>query len=161
LRDQKILALTDLTTADSAFPEGWDMPLGWSKPSWGNWSLRDVWVIDVRRVPLLAPGYCYGKRIMYVDKHFYRESWTDLYDANMKLWKVFSLERSGRLVGGVMSSLIGTVAGQMWDIQNDHSTMFFTAAGPGRDIVINDEVPRQYDSIPRYSDPGGLMEIMR
>ncbi len=73
LRDQKILALTDLTTADSALPGAWDMPLGWSRPSWGNWSLRDEWVIDVRRIPLLKPGYCYGKRIMYVDKRFYHE----------------------------------------------------------------------------------------
>jgi len=90
LRDQKILSLNDLTTADSAFPGGWDMPLGWPKPPWGNWSLRDEWVIDVRRIPSLTPGYCYGKRIMYVDKYFYHESWTDLYDADMKLWKVLS-----------------------------------------------------------------------
>ena len=89
LRDQRILGLTDLTTADFDFPDGWDMPLGWSMP-WGNWSLRDVWVIDVRRIPMLRPGYCYGKRVMYVDKHFYHELWTDLYDPNMKLWRMWS-----------------------------------------------------------------------
>ena len=88
LRDQQILGLTDLTTNDSIFPQNWDMPLGWPKPSWGPWSLRDVWVIDVRRIPLLTLGYCYGKRIMYVDKKFAHELWSDLYDVNMKLWKV-------------------------------------------------------------------------
>ncbi len=79
----------------------------------------------------------------------------------MKLWKVFSLEVSTRLVNGVMSSIVSTVAGQMWDLQNDHSTIFFTAAGPGRDIVVNQEVPTQYQSISRYSSPSGLTEIMR
>jgi hypothetical protein len=49
----------------------------------------------------------------------------------------------------------------MWDVQNDHSTIFFTAAGPGRDVMVNDEVPKQYLDIPRYSTPGGLMEIMQ
>jgi hypothetical protein len=63
------------------------MPPGWSKPSWESWSLRDVWVIDVRRIKLLTPGYCYGKRIMYVDKKFAHELWADLYDMNMKLCK--------------------------------------------------------------------------
>ncbi|MGH7931745.1 MAG: DUF1329 domain-containing protein, partial [Candidatus Binataceae bacterium] len=50
LGQRKILALTDLTNADGVFPGNYDMPLGWSKPSWGPWSLRDVDIIDARRV---------------------------------------------------------------------------------------------------------------
>jgi len=161
LRDQRILGLTDLTTADFDFPDGWDMPLGWSMPPWGNWSVRDAWVIDVRRIPQLAPGYCYGKRIMYVDKHFYHELWTDLYDAKLNLWRMLSVAVSNRLVKGVMSSVFCSMAMQMWDLRSDHSTIAFTAAGRGRDVRINDEVPRQYLDIRRFSEPGGLMEIMQ
>jgi len=161
LRDQQILGLTDLTTNDSRFPENWDMPLGWPKPSWGPWSLRDVWVIDVRRIPLLKPGYCYGKRIMYVDKKFAHELWSDLYDANMKLWKVFTIEASSKVINGVGTSILTTLAGQMWDVQNNHSTIFFTAAGSGRDVMVNDEVPKQYLDITRYSTPTGMMMIMQ
>jgi hypothetical protein len=161
LRDQRILGLTDLTTADFDFPEGWDMPLGWSMPPWGNWSLRDVWVIDVRRIPMLRPGYCYGKRVMYVDKHFYHELWTDLYDPNMKLWRMLSVAVSNRLVNGVMSSVMCSMAMQMWDLQRNHSTIAFTAAGRGRDLRVNDEVPRQYQDLRHYSEPRGLMEIMQ
>ena len=161
VRDQKILGLGDLTTADSRFPQDWSMPLGWSKPAWGPWSLRDVWVIDVRRIPQMSMGYCYGKRVMYVDKYFYHEIWSELYDINMKLWKVFALQARSRLVNGVMSSIVTSIAGEMWDLQNDHATYFFTAAEAGRDIVVNDDVPKQYLNIPKYSTPGGMMQIMQ
>jgi hypothetical protein len=103
LRDQRILALTELTTADGMFPENWDMPLGWAKPSCGSWTVRDVWVMDVRRVPMLAPSYCYGKRVIYIDKQIVKGVWDDLYDHNMKLWKVLSNElgmRLSRAAGG-------------------------------------------------------------
>jgi hypothetical protein len=161
LRDQKILAITDLTTADGSYPANYDMPLGWAKPLWGAWSLRDMYVIDVRRIPQEAPGYCYGKRIMYVDKYFLHELWTDIYDANMELWKVLSVEGAPKMINGVPSSIIATLNVSMWDLQNDHETLFFTAEGPGRDIVIDEAVPQQYDDIRRYSTPSGLMQIMQ
>jgi Protein of unknown function (DUF1329) len=161
LRDQKILALTNITTADGSFPKEYDMPLGWAKPSWGTWSLRDVWVIDVRRIPSEAQGYCYGKRIMYVDKFFLHELWTDLYDSNMKLWKVFLVGGAPKKVSGRLSSVIGSLVEQMWDVQNDHATFAFTADGQGRDIVINEAVPREYLNYTKYCTPAGLMQLMR
>jgi hypothetical protein len=92
-----------LTTADGIYPANYDRPLGWARPSWGAWSLRDMYVIDVRRIPQEAPGYRYGKRIMYVDKHFLHELWTDIYDANMELWKVLSVQAAPKMVNGVPS----------------------------------------------------------
>jgi hypothetical protein len=32
---------------------------------------RDVYVLSVSKLPAFARGYCYGKRIVYVDKHYY------------------------------------------------------------------------------------------
>ena len=49
----------------------------------------------------------------------------------------------------------------MWDLQNDHATYGWRADRDGRDPVIDNEVPKQYESIPRYSSPSGLMEILR
>jgi hypothetical protein len=46
-------------------------------------------------------------------------------------------------------------------MQNDHVTYTFTADGAGRDIVINDAVPKEYDDIAKYSTPAGLMQIMQ
>ena len=107
-----------VSTADGSFPKEYDMPLGWAKPSWGTWSLRDVWVIDVRRIPSEAQGYCYGKRIMYVDKFFLHELWTDLYDSNMKLWKVLQLGAAPKVINGVETSVIGSFWAGMGDLQN-------------------------------------------
>ena len=161
LRDQKILALSDLTTAPGKFPENWYMPLGWPKPSWGPWSVHDVSVIDVRRIPLYAPGYCYGKRIMYVDKQLAKDWWEDLYDINMKLWKVLSWETGYRFSPGANGEVPARFANLMLNLQNDHETFGGSAGRDGRDLLIDDEVPKQYEDIPRYSSPAGLSLIMR
>ena len=92
LSSRRVLAQMDIGSAGAAFPADYDMPLGWSKPSWGKWELRDSYVLDIRK--LKAAGYCYGKRIVYVDKQFYRPLWQDLYDPKMQLWKVCCYSRS-------------------------------------------------------------------
>jgi Protein of unknown function (DUF1329) len=161
LRDQKILAMTDLTNADGVYPGNYDMPLGWARPSWGPWSLRDTYLIDVRRIPSEAGGYCYAKRMMWVDKYFLHEIWSDLYDSNMKLWKIMSVAGAPKKVHGELSSVVGTLGVDMWDLQNDHATIAFTADGQGRDIVIDEAVPEQYENISKYCTPAGLMQIMQ
>ncbi|MGH7837619.1 MAG: DUF1329 domain-containing protein, partial [Candidatus Binataceae bacterium] len=67
LGEKRILAMMDIGSAGSSFPASYDMPLGWPKPAWGKWEVRDVDVLDLRKLPDKAAGYCYGKRIMYVD----------------------------------------------------------------------------------------------
>ena len=62
------------------------MPLGWSKPSWGKWELRDSYIIDIRKLPAKAAGYCYGKRIFPASiNQFYGPLWQDLYNPDMRL----------------------------------------------------------------------------
>jgi len=161
LRDQKVLALANLTTAAGAFPQNYAMPLGFARPSWGDWSVRDTYVIDVRRISQEAAGYCYGKRILYVDKAFFHEQWMELYDAQMRLWKIGAVEFRARIVPNVGVATLSSLALQFWDMQNDHATFTFTADGAGRDIVINEAVPTEYNNITKYSTPSGLMQIMR
>jgi hypothetical protein len=38
---------------------------------------------------------------MYVDKKFAHELWLDLYEANTKLWKMFTIEASSKLINSV------------------------------------------------------------
>jgi len=161
VRDQKVIALANLTTAAGGFPQNYDMPLGFARPSWGEWSVRDTYVLDVRRIPEQASGYCYGKRIMYVDKNFFHEQWMELYDAQMRLWKIGLVEFRARVMPNVGVATLSSLALQFWDMQNDHVTYTFTADGAGRDIVINDAVPKEYDDIAKYSTPAGLMQIMQ
>jgi len=39
----------------------------------------------------------------------------------------------------------------IWDLQNRHATIMFTADGPGRDMVVDEEAPKPYDNISKYS----------
>ncbi len=162
LRDQKILALSDYNMKAGAFPAEYYMPLGWPKPSWGQWELRDTYVIDVRRLPSQAQGYCYGKRVMYVDKETFAPLWEDLYDVQGKFWKIMMQCPRARMVPGLgIQTVTGSSVSAIWDLQNRHAARFVDPTNDGRDVLMNQQVPVAYQSIERYGGPTGLNEIMR
>jgi hypothetical protein len=45
--ESSILTLMDFTIPPGRFPDNYDMPLGWPKPSWGKWQVRSVYVVAV------------------------------------------------------------------------------------------------------------------
>ena len=53
LGEKKILALL-VSDMPGGYPDAYEMPLGWLKPSWGKWQLRDVYVIGVSTLPRYA-----------------------------------------------------------------------------------------------------------
>ena len=165
LGTRKILANSDLTRMTGKFPAEYDMPLGWAKPSWGGWQVRPSHVLDVRRIPGLRSGYCYGSKIMYVDAQFLQQMFEEIYDANLKLWKILAIQRTPDVLfqGEGLTPLGGGVSEQFWDVQNDHASHIFTANPDGMTdgLRLNSRVPARYDDIHKYSTPGGLMSIMR
>jgi Protein of unknown function (DUF1329) len=165
LGSRKILAITDLTDADGIYPGEYDGQLGWSKPSWGPWSLRKVYVIDVRRVPSLRQGYCYGSRVMYIDQQFMHPLWEEIYDSNLKLWKIVRIHLHPAAVdaGESMIPLSGSLIETYWDVQNDHKSDVFTANPDGKTdgLTYNATVPVEYNNIVKYSTAAGLMQIMK
>jgi hypothetical protein len=162
LGERRILALMDVGTAGANFPADYDMPLGWPKPSWGKWEVRDVYVLDVRKLPSKTAGYCYGKRIMYIDRQFYGALWQDLYDSKLKLWKMALLQPIVINVPGIgPQNSTGAQYSHYWDVQNRHATFSGPNDGHGFDVLINDEVPKEYQDIGRYTTPGGLSAVMR
>jgi hypothetical protein len=160
--EKKILSQMDVGIAGANFPGDYDMPLGWPKPTWGKWELRDVYVLDVRKIPSKAGGYCYGKRIMYIDKQFYGALWMDLYDATMQPWK-FALLQPIVLkipqIGPQNSS--GAQYSHYWDVQNNHASCSGPNDSHGYDILINEQAPAGWDDVEKYSTPGGLNQVMR
>ncbi|HJU11077.1 MAG TPA: DUF1329 domain-containing protein [Candidatus Binataceae bacterium] len=162
LGTRKILALAnDYANITGDFPKNWDMPLGLSKPSWGSYELRTSDIIDVRRVPSEIAGYCYGSRIMYVDRAYTYGDWIDIYDDNMQLWKMFG---GGAhvvdvpLVGRVVTN---SVVSSAWDVQNDHASYFSSIDTSGHEAYFNQTAPQEYQNLQRYSTPAGLMQILR
>jgi len=165
LGTRKILAMTELTNADGVWPGNYDMPMGWSKPSWGPWSLREVDVIDVRRVPSESAGYCYGSKIMYIDHQFYHQLWEEIYDANLKLWKVvhIGLHPAEIIPGEGLTPLDGSSIESYWDLQNDHASHVFSANPDGKTdgFTFNGNAPPGYNNVTKYSTPSGLSQIIR
>ncbi len=162
LGERKLLALVDDYTMDTGkFPDDWDMPLGFPKPSWGKWQIRPDNIIDVRRVPSESAGYCYGSRIMYVDSHFHYATWIDIYDANLALWKMFWLGPRANTVPGVGHVTTNSTAASVWDVQNEHMTFLSTVDEHGIGPKFNSDAPPEYHDYTRYSSPSGLMQIMR
>jgi hypothetical protein len=90
---KKVLIVAHLTSAyvdESARygkPTSYYWPLLFPKPVVGAWELRTIAVLDVRRTPAHASGYCYGSRMAFIDKETWQPDWMDLYDPDLKLWK--------------------------------------------------------------------------
>jgi hypothetical protein len=161
LGEKKILSMMGYTMPQEGFPGAFDMPLGWPKPTWGKWQVRDVYVISVSKIPSRAKGYCYGKRVMYVDKATYAPIWEDLYDSNMKPWRILGLFLRTINVPGIgPQDDAGSLIWAFWDVQNQHASFFIDPA-PGHDFYVNSEAPHDYDDLTRYSSAPGLNLIMR
>jgi hypothetical protein len=119
LGDRKILTLAHFNQDGAVFPDGYLMPLGFPKPSWGKWEVREHAVDDVHRIPSEAAGYCYSSRIIYADKEHWNGNWVDLYDSNHKLWKSIAYYNDAGEVPGLGSSWDG-VSSMAMDFQNQH-----------------------------------------
>jgi hypothetical protein len=163
LRDQKILTLQAAkNTIAGDFPAQFDGILGWPKPSWGDWEVRDSYVIDVRRVPAYAPGYCYGSRVMYVDKQYYQTLHEDIFDANLKLWKVyFAVFAPAPFRSYSMQMGLGGVMIEVFDVQNDHASYLTSFNKTGKVPLYDDQLPNRYDDVPKYCTASGLQQVLR
>jgi Protein of unknown function (DUF1329) len=162
LGSKKVLALILRKMPDGAFPDAYEMPLGWPKPSWGKWQLRDVDVISMSKLPSQAGGYCYGKRVMYVDRVDSAALWEELYDSTLKLWRIGGLflhTVDVPRVGPVDSS--GSLIYAFWDIQNNHASFISDPTDSNHPFYVNEQVPKEYLDFARYSTPSGLNMIMR
>ena len=63
--------------------------LPWGKPSLGKWELRDVYVIEMSRLPAFSQGYCYSRRVLYIDKETFMPLAIELYDPQGALVQIY------------------------------------------------------------------------
>ncbi len=161
LGHQKLLALdsTDVPVLGD-FPSGYYATIGWPRPAWVKWELRDVDVVDVRRNSAEQAGYCYGKRIIYEDSESHYALWEDVYDRKMRFWKTGFIAQHT-----IQSSDLGTVPGAFtstaWDVKQGHITNTTTRSPGGRDMLAGADVPAEYRDSRAYSTLSGLAEIMK
>jgi hypothetical protein len=55
----------------------------------------------------------------------------------------------------------GCVVRAFWDVQKKHATFSGPNDGHGYDVLINENAPKEYLDLERYTTPEGLSEIMR
>jgi uncharacterized protein DUF1329 len=162
LRDMKLLTLVTMDHKLPASLDNYDGMLGWPKPSWGDWETRDAYVVDIRRSPEFAAGYCYGSRVDYIDKQYYTSLAEDIYDAQLQLWKVFVFSTATKNLDNYgEQEWMGGIAYDVWDVQNDHVTLATTANPKGLRIFWDKEFPERYRDLTKYGTPNGLSMLMR
>jgi hypothetical protein len=160
LRDQKVLVLTTPDTENWNKIENLYRPVFFPSPKIGKWELRDDYVIDVRRIPALAAGYCYGKKIIYVDKKSFLGSWTDIFDTGMKLWKAAPVWNLAHEVPGEGMQMAGNnLVITMYDVQNKHLTA--SMLKPRHNQQCKNYEGVDYTDVRRYSSVTGLSQVMR
>jgi hypothetical protein len=161
LANRDILTLAMFNQDGSEFPQGYLMPLGFPKPSWGKWEVRPMAIDDVFRIPSQAAGYCYSHRIIYADREFWNGDWVDLFDSNNKLWKSISYFNDIGEVPGIGRTWDG-VSSMAWDLQNTHMTVWSGFGNPWkRKPYLDFNAPKEYFNGVKYGSPAGLMTIMR
>lgn len=161
LGDRKILTLAHFNKDGSEFPNGYLMPLGFPKPSWGKWEAREHAVTDIHRIPSEAAGYCYSSRIIYADKEHWNGNWVDLYDSNKKLWKSIAYYNGAGPVPGYGDMWNG-VASMAMDFQNMHETVWCGFGNQAKEgPFLDTNAPKEFFDGTKYGSPGGLQMIMR
>lgn|SRR5579875_1625667 len=161
LGDRKILAIT---VADEAASSNMDnyYPMLFPGPKVGKWEVRDTYLLDVRRIPALRSGYCIGKRMLYVDKQQWTQSWADLYDENLKYWKSTSFQQIAHdvpEVGPVMYT--GDYLVGLWDQQNSHASAWIANPPFGTNQGCANLGGVNYTDVKLYSTVSGLSSIMQ
>jgi Protein of unknown function (DUF1329) len=132
------------------------------KPSMGKWELRDTYVLSLRRAPSAAKGYCYSRRVMYVDEeNYFGAGELDLYDPAGKLYKsqmVLSYPLPIPKTGGEVAELAsGPNVGFIVNFIDKHVT-----ASVGLRSCVNSDCGKDgYLDIRRYASPEALMKIVR
>jgi hypothetical protein len=165
LRDQPVLTLVNGDLAQFGDLANY-YPFFFPKPQVGRWEVRNSYVIDTRRIPSERAGYCYGKQIMYVDKRSFEILWKDLYNIELRLFKVdMVIHLASEVPDQGMQYETGNWIQTMWDIERSHLSSSITARGNSRGQV-NNRLCRNvdgvnYDDVQRYSTVGGLTQVMR
>jgi hypothetical protein len=164
LGSQKVIVQPNPDVIKSGFVENFLEPLYFPKPEIGKWEVRDADVIDARHIPSLQSGYCYGKRVLYCDKESHNAKWAELYDENMKLWKIFYDPQGMVKLPGGGSYWTNAAWGNIIDVQNVHETWVHLSgsSGPFRaDSDCANVNGLNLGDSGRYGSVRGLSEIMR
>lgn len=131
------------------------------KPALGKWELRDVYVIALERLPQFAGEYCYGKRVMYIDKeNYFGGAQVDLYDSAGELYKtqlIVSCPEAIADTADVAQLIAGPNTSFLINFKDKHVSMTVALHS-----CVNSECAKNgYLDVSRYASPEGLLKIVQ
>ncbi len=131
---------------------------GWPNPIAGKWEVRDVYILDLAPLPLIS-GYCYGHKVIFVDKETFVQIYLDDYDDKGNLAKAQLIWHTPLPVNRDERYIIrGHDPQTIIDWQNTHATTSLLDAAP----EVNRMNHREISNLPEiYALPGGLANIMK
>jgi hypothetical protein len=154
----------DSCGSSTQFSTEYNYPMGqhrinFPNPKAGDWELRDVYVVGFKRKPQFEKGYCYGDRLMYVDRDTYFPLAFDVWDKAGKLYKTIQIYNLPLPVPGAPGDEIltlGIAYGYVANFLDEHGTIF-----SGRvPLCLDRECDKSgFSDINRYALPDGLMKI--
>jgi Protein of unknown function (DUF1329) len=132
--------------------------LPWGKPSLGKWEVRNTYVIQMSRLPAYSEGYCYSKRVLYVDKETSFPLHVELYDPRGKLVKYITQFWTPQRIpsGGSALGTNGPQTGWSVNFGDKHATIALTETS-----CYDTDCDPQYLDASRYASPEGLMKIVQ
>jgi hypothetical protein len=164
LRDGKFVSLQKVDLDQMGDLNNFYRPVFFPMPSLGSFEVRPMYVIDVRRVPSERVGYCYGKKIIYVDKQFNYGIWTEAYDEPGRLWKIlFALSLTQDVEGVGLTAATNEWISVAYDLQSQHLSF---GTRDGKRIFKYNDGCKNYsgenlDDVKMYSSTAGLNMIMK
>lgn len=131
---------------------------GWPSPRVGKWEVRDVYVLDLVPLPILS-DYCYGHKVIFVDKETFVQFYLDDYDAAGRLYKGQLIWHTPIKVNEHERYLLrGHDPETIIDWRNLHATTSL----PNRAPEVNRLNHRDLSNHPDiYAFPGGLAYILK
>jgi len=131
---------------------------GWPNPVTGKWEVRDVYVLDLAPLPVIS-GYCYGHKVIFIDKETFVQVDLDDYDNRGNLAKAQLIWHTPLPVNENERYIIrGHDPETMIDWQNIHATTSLLDSAP----EVNRMNHREISNLPEiYALPGGLANIMK
>ncbi len=138
----------NLRSSMPAFPE----------PKVGKWELRNVMIVDTSPMASVGRGYCYGRKVAYIDPDTWTQLGWDFYDVNMRFWK-FNLipMRPLRIDTGDVTTFHSANLDIMWDFQNQH----VTASIPNAPTEFASKISADLRDVTTWAFPGSLSRIMK
>jgi hypothetical protein len=132
--------------------------LPWGKPSLGKWELRKVFVIEMSRLPAYSQGYCYSRRVLYIDKETFLPLAIELYNPQGGLFKFITQFWTPLAVpsGGAVLGTNGPQTGWSINFGDKHVSISLTQSS-----CYNTDCQPQYLDASQYASPEGLMKIVQ